>query len=240
MSSEHFIYKQIDGRDGFTSPLKAICQLRYQVYVNEWGFESPENHPGGLEQDEYDQHSIHFYACSKHSEDVIGAARIILGSERHLPIEQHFAINQLPAGVQREQVAEISRLAVSKKFRCRALDRALLKTKQIAANHLDSSMVNIRDFRRHFEQELVRGLYVALYRDSKLRGLTHWFAVMADGLYVMLMRWGINFEQIGPARDYHGVRAPYLVSIESIERSLEKNYPALYSEAQGGLIPNCA
>ena len=240
MSSEHFIYKKIDGRDGFTSPLKAICQLRYQVYVNEWGFERPENHPGGLEQDEYDQHSIHFYACSKHSDDVIGAARIILGAERHLPIEHHFAINQLPAGVQREQIAEISRLAVSKKFRCRALDRALLKTKQIAANQLDSSVVNIRDFRRHFEQELVRGLYVALYRDSKLRGLTHWFAVMADGLYVMLMRWGINFEQIGPARDYHGVRAPYLVSIESIERSLEKNYPALYSEAQSGLIHNCA
>jgi N-acyl amino acid synthase of PEP-CTERM/exosortase system len=105
---------------------------------------------------------------------------------------------------------------------------------------MQPSMANVRDFRRHFEQELVRGLYISLYRDSKLRGLTHWFAVMANGLYVMLKRWGINFEQIGPARDYHGIRAPYLVSIESIERSLERSYPALYCEAQSGLMQRCA
>lgn len=240
MTSEHFNYQMIDGRAGHTSALQAICQLRYQVYVNEWRFEDPENHPDGLEQDEYDQHSIHFYASSKHSEDVIGTARLILGAERELPIEQHFAIKQLPANVKREQVAEISRLAVSKKFRCRAFNRAFLKTKQAAANHLDPAIINIRDFRRHFEQELVRGLYIALYRDSKLRGLTHWFAVMADGLYAMLNRWGINFEQIGPARNYHGLRAPYLISIASIERSLEQNYPDLLAEAQGCLIHQCA
>ena len=42
--------------------------------------------------------------------------------------------------------------------------------------------------------------------------------------------------QIGPARDFHGIRAPYLVSIENIERALEKNNPGLYSEAQSELI----
>jgi hypothetical protein len=63
---------------------------------------------------------------------------------------------------------------------------------------------------------------------------------MAKGLYVMLRRWGISFVQIGPARDYHGIRAPYLVSIESIERALEKTNPALYYETQSGLIQRCA
>ena len=105
----------------------------------------------------------------------------------------------------------------------------------IAANQMHPFMGNGRDFRRHFEQELVRGLYISLYRDSKFRGLTHWFAVMARGLYLILKRWGISFEQIGPARDYHGIRAPYLISIESIERSLVHYDPALYREAQSGL-----
>jgi len=239
MNAELFTYRVVDGREGFTSLLSAICQLRYQVYVNEWGFENPQDHPAGLERDEYDQHSIHFSASPKHSDDVVGVARIILGSERPLPIERHFEISQFPSGVRREQVAEISRLAVSKEFRCRALDRAIFRTAQIAANHMRPTMENVRDFRRHFEQELVRGLYISLYRDSKGRGLTHWFAVMADGLYVMLKRWGINFEQIGSARDFHGIRAPYLICIESIERSLEKNYPSLYHEAQGDLMHGC-
>jgi N-acyl amino acid synthase of PEP-CTERM/exosortase system len=95
---------------------------------------------------------------------------------------------------------------------------------------------NGRDFRRKCEHQLVRGLYVSLYRESKLRGLTHWFTVMAKGLYVILKRWGISFVQIGPARDYHGIRAPYLISIESIERSLQRNDPALFFEAQNGLL----
>ena len=112
MNLDLFNYKVIDGREEFTSDLSNVCQLRYQVYVNEWGYEKAEDHPGGIEQDEYDQHSIHLYACAKHSEDVVGAARLILGSEKSLPIESHFSINQLPPGVRREQTAEISRLAI--------------------------------------------------------------------------------------------------------------------------------
>ena len=235
MNDELFTYRVIDGREGFTSSLSAICQLRYQVYVDECGFERPEDHPGGLERDEYDQHSIHFYACPKHSDDVVGAARIILGSERPLPIERHFDINQLPSGVRREQAAEISRLAVSKKFRCHAIDRAIYRTKQIAAKHMHLSMENDLDFRRHCERELVRGLYINAFRISKDSGLTHLYAVMAKGLYVILKRWGIFFVQVGPEKDYHGIRAPYLVSLESIAHSWEKMHPELYREAHNGL-----
>jgi N-acyl amino acid synthase of PEP-CTERM/exosortase system len=239
MSVDLFTYRVVDGRGGFTPALSAINQLRFQVYVNEWGFERPEDHPGGVEQDEYDQHSIHLCACSKHSDDVIGAARIILGSERPLPIERHFNIKQFPPGVRREQAAEISRLAISKKFRCRAIESAIFGTEQGTSNHMHPMMENRRDFRRKCEHQLVRGLYISLYRESKLRGLTHWFTVMAKGLYVILKRWGISFVQIGPARDYHGIRAPYLISIESIERSLQRNDPTLFFEAQNGLLHCC-
>ena len=232
MIYDNFTYSVIDGRGGFTPSIRAICQLRYQVYVNERAFERPEEHAEGLEIDEYDQHSIHLYACANHSDDIIGAARIILGSERPLPIERHFEIRQLPEGVQREQIAEISRLAVSKEFRCRAIEHAIFGTEQHVTNQKKPIMVNSRDFRRSYEHQLVRGLYVVLYRESKIRGLTHWFTVMANGLYVILRRWGISFVQIGPSRDYYGLRAPYMVSIESIESSLKKHDPDLYYETQ--------
>lgn len=235
MTADLFTYRVVDGRAGSTSSLRPVRQLRYQVYVNEWGFERPEDHPDGLEQDEYDPHSIHFCAYPRHSDDLIGAARIILGSERPLPIERHFRIKQLPAGVRREQTAEISRLAVSKEFRCRAIERALFGKEQTSADLVDPLLENQRDFRRKFEHHLVRGLYISLYRESKLRGVTHWFTVMARGLYVILKRWGISFVQIGPAQDYHGLRAPYMISIQSIESSLLQNDPALFYEAQTGL-----
>jgi N-acyl amino acid synthase of PEP-CTERM/exosortase system len=232
MNLDLFNYKVIDGREEFTSDLSTVCQLRYQVYVNEWGYEKAEDHPDGIEQDEYDQHSIHLYACSKDSEDVVGAARLILGSERPLPIESHFSINQLPTGVQREQTAEISRLAISKEFRCRVLERVFGGAEQGAVKHIHPMKENIRALRRRSEHQLVRGLYLSLYRESKTRGLTHLFTIMSKGLHMILKRWDINFEQIGPARDYHGIRAPYLIIIEEIERSLQRNNPALFYEAQ--------
>ncbi len=36
-----------------TSPamMEAIHRLRYQVYVEEYGYEKPEDHPDGLEKD---------------------------------------------------------------------------------------------------------------------------------------------------------------------------------------------
>ena len=232
MNLNLFNYKVIDGREEFTSDLSNVCQLRYQVYVNEWGYEKAEDHPGGIEQDEYDQHSIHLYACSKHSEDVVGTARLILGSERPLPIESHFSINQLPPGVRREQTAEISRLAISKEFRCRALDRVFSGAEQGAVKHMQLMKENIRALRKRSEHQLVRGLYLSLYRESKNRELTHLFTIMSKGLHMIVKRWGLNFEHFGPARDHHGIRAPYLIIIEEIERSLQRNNPALFYEAQ--------
>ena len=232
MNLDLFNYKVIDGREEFTSDLSTVCQLRYQVYVNECGFEKAEDHPGGLEKDEYDQHSIHLYACSKHSEDVVGVARLILGSERSLPIESHFSIHQLPPGVRREQTAEVSHLAISKEFRCRALERVFGSAEQGVGKQTPLRKENIRDLRRRCEHQLVRGLYLSLYRESKIRELTHLFTIMSKGLQMILKRWGICFEQIGPARDYHGIRAPYLINIKDIERSLQKSNPALFYEAQ--------
>ena len=236
MNSDLFKYNVIDGRGEGTSNLCEVFQLRYQVYVNEWGFERSEDHPNGVEMDEYDPHSIHIYACSEHSKEAIGAARIILGAEKDLPIERHFKINQFPSGLEREKIAEISRLAISKKFRCVVIERLFFETFKNAPKNMLLIKQNRRDFRKKCEHQLVRGLLMSLYRECKLRGLTHLFTVMAKGLHVILKRWGFCFEQIGPSRDYHGMRAPYLISIEDFERSLLRNNPPLLGDAQNTLL----
>ncbi len=231
-----FSYGTIEKHRDCENILSHIFALRYQVYVNEWGFESADDHPKGLEHDAFDDHSVHIYAHSDEANEVIGSIRMILDSPLGFPIERHFDIKELPAGIDRHAVGEISRLAVSKEYRRRAIDLKIFGAESFASNQLPRYRAKDLNIRRHCEHELVRGLYIALYRDSKARGLTNWYAVMARGLYVILKRWGIAFKQIGPARDHHGIRAPYLVSIESIERSLEKFDPVLYCEMRSGLM----
>ena len=97
--------------------LEAIYRLRYQVYVDEWGFEKPEDHCFGLETDVYDQHSVHVYACSAHTGNVIGTARLILNSNLPFPVEQFFEIQDFPSGTALKKVSEISRFSLFKKLK---------------------------------------------------------------------------------------------------------------------------
>ena len=227
-----FRYGLIDNNGNQQDVLRDIYSLRYQVYVNEWGFESADEHPSGLEHDKYDEHSVHYYARCKSENKVIGTARIILNSELGFPISKHFDIDNQYKGVDSDRIGEISRLAISKEYRRRAIDRAIFGTGKFDPGHIPRYMDEGRDTHRHCEHELIRGLYLSIYSDSKHRELTHWYAVMSKGLYVILKRWGISFEQIGPAKDYHGIRAPYLVSIESVEQMLAKTNPELLEEAK--------
>ncbi len=211
--------------------LRDIYSLRYQVYVNEWGFERADQHPGEIEYDEYDEYSVHYFARCKSENRIIGTARVILDSKLGFPICRHFDVNNQHEDLENSRIGEISRLAVSKEYRRRAIDQAIFGSGNYDAGHIPRYIDDGRDPRRHCEHELIRGLYLAIYLDSKRRGLTHWYAVMARGLYVILKRWGISFTQIGPAKDYHGLRAPYLVSIESVEHTLAKINPELLEEA---------
>lgn len=226
-----FCYGLVDRFDSQEEILRDIYGLRYQVYVNEWGFEKAAEHPDGLEFDEYDKSSVHHYARGTAENRLIGTARIILNSELGFPISKHFEFDEQHEAVDKNRIGEISRLAVSKEFRRRAIDKAIFGTGEYDPAHIPRYMDEGRDAYRHCEHELIRGLYLSIYGDSKRRELTHWYAVMAKGLYIILRRWGISFEKIGPEKDYHGLRAPYYVSIESVERSLEKNNPKLLEEA---------
>ena len=54
---------------------KNVLALRYKVYCEERGFEKPEDHPDGLERDEYDEYSVHFAAIEKGTQEVVGTIR---------------------------------------------------------------------------------------------------------------------------------------------------------------------
>ena len=248
------------------SGLKEIYRLRYKVYVEEWGFERPENHPDGIEIDEFDKNSIHF-AAKDNSKNIIGTVRLILNSQVGFPIEEHCKLNinkdELPRNhlaeisrlaisknkdeLPRNNLAEISGLVISKQFRRRAEDKFIYGPEEERREIIDTG--DTKQYQRRAEDkyhpgelyerrrgpDLVLSLYRAIYHESKRRNITHWYAVMTKGLYILLKRFGIDFEPIGQPVDYHGIRTPYLGDIKKIEHEVSIKNPELYEEFTRGI-----
>ncbi len=195
-----FEFKKIEQCDPL---LKEVLALRYKVYCEERGFEKPQDHPDGLERDEYDGHSVHFAAIVRHGEcgdgrqeeKVVGTVRLILDSVKRFPVEQAFEFSKNLSHLKRNQVGEISRLALSKQYCSEFKGRMRWQS--------DAG-------------ELVNGLLRCLAQESLERGITHLYAVMARGLPILLARKKILFSQIGPEKEYHGLRTPYIGAVRDI------------------------
>lgn len=199
--------------------LRQAQRVRFVVYCQEKGFEDPDDHPDGLERDEYDDRSVHCVLRyklheRKGSPEFVANVRLVLIDPAEprapFPIETHcgcgFWDPQPFKGVPRESIAEISRFAVISDFRRRRDDGdGPHGLKEVPT---DASP----DERRH-TPPLVVGLFRATLQLSVAHGVTHWYAVMEPTLFRLLRRFGVHFEQIGEDVEYRGLRRPCKVGI---------------------------
>jgi N-acyl amino acid synthase of PEP-CTERM/exosortase system len=195
---------------------QAIYRLRHKVYCEELAFESAR--PDMLEQDGFDDRSLH--ACIKQavSGQLAGTVRIITSAAEaeHLPIEKYFA-NRItesalaPHNFNREQICEVSRLAVPAEIRCRAL--------------------GTREGVSPLENTCSKLVAISLYLISQLlclrSGRIHAYVIVEPALARALRRVGIHFVQIGDAINYNGVRAPYYLDVRSTSTTLKPEYRQL-------------
>jgi len=104
------------------------------------------------------------------------------------------------------QVAEISRLCVSRSLRKR---------------HIGAASVAI-------------SLYRAIYQASKRNGFTHWLVATEPSLQRLLSSLKVPFKEIGPRTDYYGPVAPYLVDLSKWDQTiLSRALPPLHSFLDG-------
>jgi len=240
--------------------LEKLYKLRYKVYCEEWGFEKPEKYPDRQETDEFDKHAVHFAAIDD-SDKVVGTVRLILFSSDGFPLEKHCDIDSSAEGVSGEDMAEISRLVISKAYRKRTEDKYIYgpdEERRIIGGYDRYNYSTNNNYRRSNDRygngrqsngrlrnemaaekrnrhELVTSLYKAVYHESKRRRLTHWYAVMTKGLVLLLNRYGIRFRAIADPVDYHGIRTPYLGEIQKIEQEVSDEKPEIYKEFTEGL-----
>lgn len=206
--------------------LNEVYKLRYKVYVEEWEFEKREDHPGEIEKDAFDEHSVHFVVKRKGENRIIGTIRMITNSAEGFPIEKHCRIDADLSAYDKNRLGEISRLAVSKDYRKRSTDTVYFDGRVVEETAIDNMFTGSRKM----SNDIVLGLYKCIYQESLERGNECILAVMARGLYLLLKRVGILFEPIGPAQYYHGLRTPYLGKISTMLQELERRNPSLYRE----------
>ena len=217
--------------------LEETFKLRYEVYVEEFSFESKADHPDGLETDNFEDESVHF-ACLNEYDEVMGTIRLVLDSEKGFPIEHAADISFTGEMPERNKIGEISRLTVKKDLRRRKEDgihgvESYIKKKEGGVLPDDGNIPPEMQGRKN--PILVLGLYQVMYHESRRKGLTHWYMITEPKLFYALKTYGFPFRQIGDPVWYHGNRTPYLGIVKEIEKSLMKNHPEMLKTMLTGL-----
>lgn len=199
--------------------LDDIYRIRYGVYCQEFGFDLP--HHQGLEQDQFDPYSSHCLLTHKSSGMNVGCIRVIsLSEEDHsieLPFITHcadsFYPEQLkPDTIATNKVSEISRVAVVPEFRRRSGENS---TKDGLAK-MDDNFSQTRRF-----PYITPSLYLAagaLFLASKKQQL---FVATEPRLIKSLAKLGVRFRQVSELTNYHGQRAVYTFTRQSVKADIK-------------------
>ena len=201
--------------------LKEVYKLRYHVYCLEHRFEDPSQFPDELEQDRFDERSLHSLLLHRPSGAITGTVRLILPDADRLtdslPIDAVCADPEL-RGLSidtRRHMAEVSRFAVSRSFRRRVGEAG--SPTAVTDESLEAMEAAHRDMsNRRLAPHITLGLIESLVRMSVQSGMTYWCSVMERALLRLLSRIGIYFDNLGSEVHYHGRRQPCYMELRTL------------------------
>ena len=218
--------KMFQGVIADTPQLQLEAQrLRYQVYCLERNFEDPGQNPGGVERDEYDDHSVHALLLHRDSGSFVGTVRLILhkpgAREGSLPFHKLCQDPRLrdPDFLPFETMAEFSRLAISKSFRRRGGDGIYGKV---------SGLEDIAVDPRRVIPHITLGLMTMALQVGITYGIECVCAVAEPPLLRLLARFGIVFKSLGPLVNYHGLRQPCYEMAAPLLARIEAERPDIW------------
>lgn len=210
-----------------------VFEVRYQVYCIDRPFEDPNCFVDKREHDRYDPRSAHALIRHRMTRDSVAAVRLVMAGDHpeqaDFPMEtpcvgqMDQAAQDAFAAARREQVAEISRMAVSREFRRRLNE--------------DESTSGTSDFVCYADSEngkrampyISLGLFSAILQMSVRHDITHWMAVMEPAQLRLLKRFGVEFDHVGPVMEYHGRRRPAFTEAASLIDGIKKRRPDVWS-----------
>jgi N-acyl amino acid synthase of PEP-CTERM/exosortase system len=208
--------------------LQAAHRLRYQVFCVENKIFDPADNPGGLERDEYDNHSLQAVLLHRATQAIVGTIRLVLHKPgaRHGSLPFHRVCNhpQLrdPTFLPLESTAEVGRFAISKAFRHQLSNRV--------DGGLSALSEAIAGSRRLLPYITLGLITAALLMGLPLR-IRHVCAVMEPALLRLLGRMGFRFEPLGPPVEYYGLRQPCYATVAQLLARFELERRELWETA---------
>ncbi|AWL11669.1 hypothetical protein HMF8227_01188 [Saliniradius amylolyticus] len=202
-------------------------RIRHNVYCDELHFEPQRQ--SGMETDEFEPQSVHCLIEHWPKHRFAGTVRVVRShsSQELLPLEK-FCSDTLeqatlkPSQFHRDEVCEISRLAVPASYRRRTMDQ--YKGAETGVINEDTySETELRCF-----PFIAVGLYLAAASVMVNLGIRHCFVMMEPRLARSMNFVGIRFQQVGPVTEYHGKRAPYYIEPEQGLDELNTGFQLLY------------
>lgn len=198
-----------------------VFRVRHEVYCEELGFEPARDN--GMEQDEYDAHSLHCLLQRVTSGgEPVGCARLVLPRpgqpEYPLPFERSCdtALDRTiidPKKLHRDGIAEISRLAVRPAFRRR-------KGEEGHAVDLQTRDFGTKDQPRF--PYIPISLYLGAVALAKRKGINTLFILTEPRLASHFMQLGVEVKQIGAPVSHRGIRIPSVMHVDEIEQNMRR------------------
>lgn len=199
--------------------LDEAFRLRHAVYCEDLRFEP--RRPDGREYDEFDAHSIHCLLRSiTPPNESVGCTRIVFANpedpELPLPFERSCAevLDRRiidPAKLPRDRIAEISRLAVAKRYRSRKGERQA----QLSIGPDDFSGTSQPRF-----PYIPVGLYMGAISLAIRNDIDTLFVLTEPRLASHFARLGVDIRQIGGPIEHRGTRVPSVVDVPSVVRNM--------------------
>ncbi|MCK7543800.1 PEP-CTERM/exosortase system-associated acyltransferase [Marinobacter bryozoorum] len=209
-----------------------VFQVRYQVYCVDRAFEDPSQFPDDREHDAYDPRSAHALIRHRKSGDSVAVVRLVLAGENpgqsDFPMEGpciHRMSQQaqdLIAATPRQNMAEISRMAVSREFR-----RRLNEYESPTGVTEQTCDADVEGGKRAMPY-ISLGLFAAILQMSVKHNITHWMAVMEPAQLRLLKRFGVEFDHVGPLMEFHGLRRPAFTEAASLINGILRRRPDVW------------
>lgn len=191
-------------------------RIRHQVYCEDLKYEPAR--PDGREVDDYDAQSLHILIRSLRTDEFIGCTRLILCRKDNprelLPFERTCAATLDrsivdPQAMPRHRIAEVSRLAVIRKFRLRRGEHNL--PAPLTHESFGGKLGLVPRF-----PYIPVSLYIATTELASLHGIEHMFVLTEPRLATHFARLGVTVRQVGRPVHHRGVRVPSMLDVKEI------------------------
>jgi len=207
--------------------LDQVLRVRYHVYCEEFAYLHAEDYPDQRETDAFDGSAWHCLVTYQSSHAPAACVRLVKPMATELGLQLPFEINCAKAldtgllnrlNLDRNTCSEISRLAVEKAFRRRPGE----------TGSRFGDVLEFSDFDKRNSSLLPVATFFAAVALAELTGRYNMFTLLEPFLAKLLTSFNISFQQVGKEGDYHGIRAPYLLTTQAILENISPEMLDLY------------